>query len=60
MGHAMIHGMNTVHRFSFPTSIHFGPGARGMVAGHLLGQGLRRPLIVTSNRNGRLELWGMR
>jgi len=47
MGHAMIHRMNTVHRFAFPTAIHFGPGARAMVAGHLLERGLRRPLIVT-------------
>jgi alcohol dehydrogenase class IV len=39
--------MNTVHRFAFPTAIHFGPGARALVAGHLLGLGLRRPLIVT-------------
>jgi alcohol dehydrogenase class IV len=39
--------MNTVHRFSFPTAIHFGAGARALVAGHLLEQGLKRPLIVT-------------
>jgi alcohol dehydrogenase class IV len=35
------------HRFSFPTTIHFGPGARGLVAEHLKGQGIRRPLVVT-------------
>jgi alcohol dehydrogenase class IV len=33
--------------FSFPTAIRFGAGARKEVAAHLLGQGLRRPLLVT-------------
>ena len=33
--------------FSFPTHIKFGAGARKEVAGHLLGLGLARPLIVT-------------
>jgi alcohol dehydrogenase class IV len=47
MEHAMIHRMNTLHRFSFPTAIHFGAGARALVAGHLLERGYRRPLIVT-------------
>jgi alcohol dehydrogenase class IV len=37
----------TVSRFSFPTAIHFGPGARGLVGPHLREQGLRRPLLVT-------------
>src|SRR4051812_46866801 len=36
-----------VHRFSFPTAIHFGPGARTLVAEHLQGAGVKRPLIVT-------------
>ena len=36
-----------IHRFSFPTTIHFGPGARGLVAEHLKAQGVRRPLVVT-------------
>jgi alcohol dehydrogenase class IV len=36
-----------IHRFSFPTTIHFGPGARALVADHLKAHGLRRPLIVT-------------
>jgi alcohol dehydrogenase class IV len=35
------------HTFSFPTTIHFGPGARGLVARHLKAQGVSRPLIVT-------------
>jgi len=37
----------TIHRFAFPTAIHFGAGARKLVAEHLGAQGLERPLIVT-------------
>jgi alcohol dehydrogenase class IV len=37
----------TLTRFTFPTTIHFGPGARKLVAEHLRVQGLERPLIVT-------------
>ena len=33
--------------FSFPTAIKFGAGSRKEVARHLLGRGLKRPLIVT-------------
>ncbi len=36
-----------VTKFSFPTAIHFGPGSRKLVAGHLREQGVKRPLIVT-------------
>ena len=36
-----------VTRFSFPTTIHFGVGARALVSDHLREQGVRRPLIVT-------------
>ena len=36
-----------ISSFSFPTTIHFGPGARRMVAEHLKRQGVKRPLIVT-------------
>jgi len=36
-----------ITKFSFPTPIHFGAGARKLVAAHLLEQGLKRPLIVT-------------
>src|SRR5689334_2368256 len=36
-----------VTKFAFPTTIHFGPGARKLVAEHLKQQGLKRPLIVT-------------
>ena len=37
----------TITRFAFPTAIHFGAGARKLVAAHLKEQGLKRPLIVT-------------
>jgi alcohol dehydrogenase class IV len=37
----------SITTFSFPTAIHFGAGARRLVAGHLRGHGLSRPLIVT-------------
>jgi alcohol dehydrogenase class IV len=37
----------TLARFAFPTPIHFGAGARKLVAGHLREAGCRRPLIVT-------------
>lgn len=36
-----------ITRFAFPTAIHFGAGARTLVAAHLLELGLKRPLIVT-------------
>jgi alcohol dehydrogenase class IV len=37
----------TLHRFAFPTTIVFGPGARRQVPEHLAERGLERPLIVT-------------
>jgi alcohol dehydrogenase class IV len=37
----------TITRFSFPTTIHFGAGARKLVGPHLHEMGLKRPLIVT-------------
>ena len=39
--------MPALHRFAFPTTIHFGPGARKLVADHLKAQGVNRPLVVT-------------
>jgi alcohol dehydrogenase class IV len=36
-----------IHHFSFPTEIHFGPGARTLVAEHLKAARVGRPLIVT-------------
>ena len=37
----------SIHKFAFPTTIHFGVGARALVRDHLKQQGLKRPLIVT-------------
>ena len=37
----------TISRFSFPTTIYFGPGARALVADHLKSEDVRRPIIVT-------------
>ncbi len=37
----------SISRFSFPTTIHFGPGSRKLVGLHLRELDLRRPLIVT-------------
>ena len=39
--------MATIHRFSFPTDIRFGPGARHQVADYLRERRIARPLIVT-------------
>ena len=36
-----------IHRFAFPTTIHFGPGARKLVAENLKAAGCKRPLLVT-------------
>ena len=36
-----------IQRFAFPTAIHFGAGARKLVAAHLIELGFKRPLIVT-------------
>ena len=48
----------TIHRFAFPTTIHFGPGARALVAGHLKANGVRRPLIVTDRGVAALPMMG--
>ena len=45
-----------IARFGFPTAIHFGPGARNLVAEHLKQQGLKRPLIVTDKGLGTLPI----
>jgi alcohol dehydrogenase class IV len=39
--------MNGIQRFAFPTTIHFGAGARKLVTEHLRQQSVARPLIVT-------------
>ncbi len=36
-----------IHKFAFPTTIHFGPGARRLVAENLKAAGCKRPLLVT-------------
>ena len=46
----------SITRFSFPTTIHFGPGARRLAGPHLRDQGLRRPLIVTDKGLAALPL----
>jgi alcohol dehydrogenase class IV len=46
----------TIHRFSFPTAIHFGAGARSLVRDHLVERGLRRPLVVTDRGLARLPV----
>jgi alcohol dehydrogenase class IV len=43
-------------RFAFPTTIHFGPGARKLAGPHLREQGLKRPLLVTDRGLAALPL----
>jgi alcohol dehydrogenase class IV len=46
----------SITRFAFPTTIHFGAGARKLVAGHLRDTGCSRPLIVTDRALAALPL----
>jgi alcohol dehydrogenase class IV len=46
-----------IHRFAFPTTIHFGPGARKLVAAHLRDNGCKRPLVVTDRGLAALPLF---
>ncbi len=46
----------SVQRFAFPTPIHFGPGARKLVAENLKAAGCKRPLIVTDRGIAELPL----
>jgi alcohol dehydrogenase class IV len=46
----------TIHRFSFPTAIHFGAGARKLVRDHLKERALARPLIVTDRGLSKLPV----
>jgi alcohol dehydrogenase class IV len=46
----------SISRFSFPTTIHFGAGARRLAGPHLAEQGLKRPLIVTDKGLAALPL----
>ena len=50
--------MADIHRFSFPTGIHFGAGARHRVAEHLLQHGVHRPLVVTDKGLAALPVLG--
>jgi alcohol dehydrogenase class IV len=45
-----------IEKFAFPTTIHFGAGARKLVAEHLTRQGVRRPLVVTDRGIAALPL----
>jgi alcohol dehydrogenase class IV len=47
-----------ITRFAFPTTIHFGPGARKLVGKHLQEHGLARPLVVTDKGLAALPLIG--
>ncbi len=46
----------TISNFSFPTAIHFGPGARKLVSAHLKAEGIKRPLVVTDRGIASLPL----
>lgn len=45
-----------IDKFAFPTTIHFGPGARKLVADHLKANGIARPLVVTDRGIAALPL----
>jgi alcohol dehydrogenase class IV len=45
-----------IERFSFPTTIHFGAGARKLIGAHLTGLGIARPLVVTDRGIAALPL----
>ncbi|MGH8714529.1 MAG: iron-containing alcohol dehydrogenase [Casimicrobiaceae bacterium] len=48
----------TVTRFAFPTTIHFGAGARRLVADHLAALDIKRPLLVTDRGIAPLPMLG--
>ena len=45
-----------IARFAFPTTIHFGAGARALVGPALRERGLKRPLVVTDRGLAALPL----
>jgi hypothetical protein len=47
-----------IHRFSFPTAIHFGLGARRLIGEYLRNADCRRPLVVTDRGIAALPLLG--
>jgi alcohol dehydrogenase class IV len=46
----------TLHRFAFPTTIHFGAGAAKTVGPHLVELGRRRPIVVTDRALAKLPV----
>ena len=48
--------MDQIVKFTFPTTIHFGPGARKLVLEHLSDHGRHRPLIVTDHALAKLPV----
>ncbi len=48
----------SIQKFAFPTTIHFGPRARKLVAAHLLEAGCKRPLLVTDKGLAALPVLG--
>lgn len=47
-----------ISRFSFPTDIRFGPGARQLLGDTLAEVGIRRPLVVTDRGVASLSMFG--
>jgi alcohol dehydrogenase class IV len=47
-----------IQKFAFPTTIHFGPGARKLVADNLKAAGCKRPLLVTDKGLAALPVLG--
>ena len=47
-----------INKFAFPTTIHFGPGARTLVAENLKAAGCKRPLLVTDKGLAALPVLG--
>lgn len=37
----------TIYKYNYPTTVHFGPGARHMLPGLLQAQGVKRPMIIS-------------
>ena len=46
----------TIHRFAFPTTIHFGSGAAALVGPHLIEHGRKRPIVVTDRALAQLPV----
>jgi len=46
-----------IHRYNFPTEIHFGPGARKLLPGKLKESGAAKPLLVTDSGVARLPFF---